>query len=398
MTKNLSTYEKGLALELRLAELFKKMGYHVTHDAKKVGLSGAEHQIDVLAEYNCPLHISKIIVEAKSYDKPIDKDRIMKLMQIVTDLGADRGIIVTTSYFTPEAVKTATGHNVELWDREQLARLLGEIEISASEQGLMKEVTFIERAVRFNLSIQDAQRIEKSILEQRAKGGFLGAGKINETLESISLQYLPYYEAEIQTSISENEKTGLLSKRTVQKVVTVRTNLNGQNGDLVTVTEEGLTLPYPFLKRLSEEDIRVFKIMQEKKWYSSKDLSGLGISEGKTRKILSILANVGAVKTAIGNRGVTIYQPLVEFPNDPRLLKSISDSLKVQEVSTKDATFISPSMEASDVMKRLECYWNGKVNNLSILYFPCYICTLTTQDGSKRTDVIDATSGKLIEF
>lgn len=395
MTKNLTNYEKGLALELRLTQLFKKMGYQAIHDVKKVGLSGAEHQIDVLAEYECPLHTSKIVVEAKSYDRPIDKDRIMKLMQIVTDLGADRGIIVTTSYYTPEAIKTATGHNIELWDREQLAKLLGEIEISASEQGIPNEFTVKERAVKFNLSLQDAERIEKDILMQRAKGGFLGAGKINETLDSISLQYLPFYEAEIQTSVSENEKTGLLSKRTVQKVVIVRANLNGQNGDLVTVTEEGLFSPYPFLKRLSEEEIKVFKVMQEKSWYSSKDISGVGFSEGKSRKILSTLANVGAVKTGTGNRGVTIYQPLAEFPNDPRILKSISESMNVQEMSTKDATFVSPTIEASDVMKRLECYWNGKVNKLSMLYFPYYVCNLTTQDGSKRTDMIDAVSGKL---
>src|SRR3990170_1275738 len=114
MTKSLTTYEKGLAFELKLAELFKKMGYDVIHDIKKVGRSGAEHQIDVLAEYRYPLHTSKVIIEAKSYDRPIDKDRVMKLIQIVNDLGADRGIVVTTSYFTPEAIKTASGHNVEL--------------------------------------------------------------------------------------------------------------------------------------------------------------------------------------------------------------------------------------------------------------------------------------------
>jgi restriction system protein len=140
LAKTITTYEKGLALELKLTELFKKMGYQVIHDARKIGLSGAEHQIDVLAEYTCPLHTSKIVVEAKSYDKPIDKDRIMKLTQIVADIGADRGIIVTTSYFTPEAIKTATGHNIELWDREKLAKWLGEIEISASEKGLPLQV------------------------------------------------------------------------------------------------------------------------------------------------------------------------------------------------------------------------------------------------------------------
>jgi hypothetical protein len=398
MAKSLTTHEKGLAFELKLTELFKKMGYDVIHDTKKAGMSGAEHQIDVLAEYRCPLHTSKVIIEAKSYDQPIDKDRIMKLIQVVSDLGADRGIIVTTSYFTPEAIKTASGHNVELWNREQLAKLLGEIEISASEKGLPTEIAVKERVVKFNLSVQDAEKIEKNTIEERAKGGFLGAGKIIERLDSISLQYFPYYEAEIQASVSEIEKTGLLSKRTVSKLVTVRINLDAQNGDITNVTEEGLSSPYPFLKHLNEDEIRVLKSMKEGGWYGSKSVTGLGFSEGKARKILSGLATVGAVKIGRGNRGVTIYQPQVAFPSDPRILRSISDALNVQEIPKTEATFISPKIEAIDIIKRIECYWNAKVNNVSVLFYPYYICNLATQDGSQRTDRIDAISRKLKEL
>lgn len=395
--KTLTTYEKGLALELKLIELFKKMGYQVIHDAKKVGLSGAEHQIDVLAEYACPLHISKVVVEAKSYDKPINKDRIMKLMQIVADIGADRGIIVTTSYFTPEAIKTASGHNVELWSREHLAKWLGEIEISASEKGLPLQVTVKERAVKLVLFIQEAEAIEKNALEQRAKGGLFRTAKIVETLDSITLQYLPYYEVEIQTSIAEEEKTGLLSKRTVQKTITAKVNFDAQKGDLTTTTTEGIVSPYPFLKHLEEEEIQVLKSMKEDKWYSSKNIAGIGISEGKARKIGSRLATVGAVKTGKGNRGVTIYQPTIAFPTDPRILKPISQASTVVEISKTEGAFASPSIEASDIVKRIEAYWRAKVNNISVLYYPFYVSKLSTQDGSQRTDLIDAVSGKLRE-
>jgi len=374
------------------------MGYAVIHNAKKVGRSGAEHQIDVMAEYRCPLHTSRVIIEAKSYNLPIDKDRIMKLIQIVDDLGADRGIIVTTSYFTPEAIKTAGGHNVELWDRGQLAKLLGEIEISASEKGLPKGISVNERVVKPVLSSHNAEVMEKNTLEQRAKGGFLGAGKIIERLDFISLQYFPYYEAQIQASISEIEKTGLLSKRTVQKLVTVRIDFDARNGDVVTVNEGGIFSPYPFLKSLNDDEIRVFRSMNEGEWYASKSIVGLGLSDGKARKILSGLANAGAVKTGTGNRGATMYKPKIVFPNDPRLLRSISDVLSVQEISKTEATFISPKIEASDVIKRIEVYWAAKVDNIVVLYYPYYVCNLVTQDGSQRTDMIDALSGKLTEL
>lgn len=398
MDESPTTYEKGLAFELKLMELFKKMGYDVIHNAKKVGRSGVEHQIDVLAEYRCPLHTSKLIIEAKSYDSPIDKDRIMKLIQIVDDLGADRGIIVTTSYFTPEAIKTAGGHNVELWNREQLTKFLGEIEISASEKGLPTEISVKERVVRFTLSVQDAERMEKNFLEQRAKGGFLGAGKIIERLDSISLRYFPYFETEIQASISETEKTGLVSKRTVQKLVTVRINVNARNGDIVTVSEGDISSPYPFLNHLNEDEIRVFRSMNEGEWYNARSIIGLGFSDGKARKILSGLANAGAVKTSTGKRGVTLYKPKVAFPNDPRLLGSISKVFNIQEISKTEVTFISPEIEASDIIKRIELFWNAEVNNVSVVYYPYYVCNLVTQDGSQRIDVIDAISGKLSEL
>lgn len=398
MTETPTAHEKGLAFELKLVELFRRMGYDATHNTKKVGRSGAEHQIDLLAQYRCPLHTSQVIVEAKSYDLPIDKDRIMKLIQIVDDLGADRGVIVTTSYFTPEAIKTAKGHNVELWNREQLLKYLGEIELIAVEKGLPTRVTLKERVAQPIITTQDAERIEKNILEQRAKGGFLGKGKIIESLDSIIMKYFPYYEAEIQAPVSEVEKTGWRSTRTVQKLVTVRINIDALDGDIVTVDEGGVSSPYPFLRFLNEDEIRVFRSMKERAWYNARNVVGLGFSEGKARKILSGLATNGAVESGQGYRGITVYRPKVPFPNDPRLLRSISDVLKTQEIPKTDAKFVSPEIEASDIIKRIEFYWGAKVNKISVLYYPYYVCSLITQDGSQRTDMIDALRGKLIEL
>lgn len=398
MLKQLSsTYEKGLALELKLTDLFQKNGYNTIHNAKKVGRSGVEHQIDVLAEYSCPLHVSRLVIEAKSYESPIDKDRIMKLIQIVDDIGADRGIIITTSYFTPEAIGTAKGYNVELWDREQLSKFLGEIEISASEKGLPEQVSLKQRTVKPVLSIENAKVIENTTLEQRAKGGFLGAGKIRETLDAITLKYFPCYEAEIQTSINEIEKTGLLSKRTVQKTVVVTVSINATNGDLMSVDQNGLSCPYPFLKHLNEDEINALRGMEEG-WYSVHSLVGGGFSEGKAKKILNRLATVGAVELRRGYKGVLECKPKVLFPKDPRTLRSISDALQIQEIPATGAEFIPPKIEASDMLKRIESYWNCKVNHISVTYYPYYVCSLKTADGSQRTDMVDALNGSVGEL
>ncbi len=88
----------------------------------------------------------------------------------------------------------------------------------------------------------------------------------------------------------------------------------------------------------------------------------------------------------------------MEFPKDPRILRSISDALAVEEISKTEATFNSPKIEASDIIKRIEIYWNAKVNNVSISYYPFYVSNLVTHDGSHRTDLIDAISGKVWEL
>ena len=90
--------ERGTAFELQLQRLFEAHGYRALHNVRQTGRSGAEHPIDVLAELALPLQTVRLVVEAKAYDQPVDKDALLKLTQIVDDLGADRGVLATTSY------------------------------------------------------------------------------------------------------------------------------------------------------------------------------------------------------------------------------------------------------------------------------------------------------------
>src|SRR5919201_5175633 len=131
-----TTLERGTAFELQLRRLFEAHGYRALHNVRLTGRSGAEHQIDVLAELELPLQTVRLVVEAKAYDQPVDKDALLKLTQIVDDLGADRGVLATTSYFTPGALKMAEGRNVDLWDRDHVSRLLGEAALGLAEDGV----------------------------------------------------------------------------------------------------------------------------------------------------------------------------------------------------------------------------------------------------------------------
>jgi hypothetical protein len=390
-----SAQEKGLALEEKLCRLFETRGYQVMHNTRIAGRSGVEHQIDVLAEYRCPLHVSKVVVEAKSYSTPIDKDRIMKLIQIVGDIGADRGIIITTSYFTPSAIKTAEGHNIDLWDREQLVKLLGEIEVSAVERGLPEKVAVTEVAVKPSIGFEDARSIVSDILDKRSKGGFLGRGKILERLEDISLVYNPYYEVELQAGLWETEKTGLISKRTVEKTISATVMVDAVQGDLVTLDENGVSYAYSYLRNLDEDEIRVLRSYRS---YSIADLMALGYSEGRAKKITNSLMGKGLVKAYKPKQGPMVYSVQVPFPLDPRLLSSVSGAgMSLGEITTEGVRRF-PLIEASSVVRALESYWmHASVKKIRVVYYPYYVYTLTAEDGSRRTEFLDGRTGKLNE-
>ncbi|MBI3860084.1 MAG: restriction endonuclease [Thaumarchaeota archaeon] len=388
-----TTYEKGLALELKLAELFKAKGYEAVHNVKKVGRSGAEHQIDVLASYRNPLHTSTLVIEAKSYDAPIDKERIMKLIQIVDDVGADRGVIITTSYFTPDAIKTAEGHNIDLWNREHLTRIIGEMEVTAVQKGISEKVAAPESFIQPRLNYDQAKGLIDELLQKRRKGGFLGAGRIVEHLEGVSLLYYPYYEAEIQLAVSEEQKTGLMSKRIVEKIVSAKVPVDALLGDVVRPEGTLITYPYSHLSSLEEDEIGIMRTVGLD-WFDISRVIGLGYSEGKAGKLLKGLVGKGVVERR-ATRPIA-YKVRVQFPDKPHTLFPISEMGSTQ--ATGEGVILSPLLEPSSVIRALESYW-AKVNvkGITSLHYPYYVYVLRSEDGSRRVEVIDGISGSLNE-
>ena len=383
MESQISSYEKGLALELKLCELFRSKGYNVYHNVKRVGKSGVEHQIDVLAEYRCPLHVSTLVIEAKSYDKPVDKDRVMKLFQIVNDIGADRGILVTTSYFTPAALKTAEKSNIELWDRKHLIKLLGEAEIVATEKGLSQEIQTLEGAIQPIVTHDEAYKI---FMEKRARAGFL-AREIVEEIKELTLVYLPYYDVELEVKILEEQKTGIFSKKLVEKIVTKKISVSALTGALVNLNENSMTF-YDYIPKLNEDEIKVLRLVGSSKFDVSKVLA-LGFSEGKAKKILNTLVGKSILER-IGGRPIT-YKAKVQFPSNPLELRSISEFYPIRKFEIKQENIILPLKELSAIIKILELLWSeAKVKNVITVYHPYWACLYESKDGSKRVGLINA--------
>lgn len=72
---------------------------------------------------------SKIVVQAKRWKDKVGITAIQEIAGAINYYGASKGIVITNSYFTPNAQNLAKANNIELWDRDML------IDIMSKNQG-----------------------------------------------------------------------------------------------------------------------------------------------------------------------------------------------------------------------------------------------------------------------
>ena len=83
-------------------------------DCKVMGKSGVNHQIDVLTSHSAGPHSYKTAIECKYWKVKVQKDTITKLSEILEDAKIEKGIVVSKSGFTQDAVKFAEYKNISL--------------------------------------------------------------------------------------------------------------------------------------------------------------------------------------------------------------------------------------------------------------------------------------------
>jgi Holliday junction resolvase len=391
MNRQQSSTEKGTSLEKRLARLFESRGYQVQHDVRLRGRSGVEHQVDVLAYHHAPLHTSKIIIEAKSYQSSVDKDRVMKLIQIVNDLGADRGILITTSDFTPDAAKTAAGYNVDLWNREHVAKLLGELEVAAVEGSVGYGGTVLSRAILAKLDSTSVTEQLSRMVEKRGKG-VLGIGKVREKLTEVRPVAYPYYDVEVAVQVTETQRVGLMRKETINKTLGTFVSFDAHTGALVHAALDVIQYPYAWLAPLEREEIAVLRAVGTNAFGVS-DLSALGMSDARTRKTIGVLLGRGLLRQVAARPAN--YKAVSGLPPQPHELAAVSEVFVVEEEA--DSLFVplgSTMKEPAAIAHAVDSYWTGTtVKGMNIVYYPYYFAVYRRADGSTRVEVIDAVTG-----
>ena len=102
--------------ELLVSETYRQQGYSVRERGGRQADGGVDLELVRGSEH--------VIVQCKHWlNRKVPVQRVRELLGVVTAEGADRGILVATSGFTPDARAFAAGKPLELVDGDALVRL-----------------------------------------------------------------------------------------------------------------------------------------------------------------------------------------------------------------------------------------------------------------------------------
>ena len=101
----------GIEFENVCQQLIEKMGFFV-ETTKASGDGG----IDLIANNYQPILSGRYIIQCKRYSGSVGEPIIRDLYGVITSERANKGILMTTGYFTKSAISFAEGKQIELID------------------------------------------------------------------------------------------------------------------------------------------------------------------------------------------------------------------------------------------------------------------------------------------
>ena len=388
-----STVEQGTEFELRVAELFRSYGYKVSHNVTLKGkTSGVSHQIDVLAEYEAPLHTTKIVVEAKAYSHNVNKDIVMKLKDIRNDLGIEKAVLATTKEFSSGALQTAEQYPfLEMWNGDKINELMANRGIDTSEMGLLgADKRFIMNRVK-------SKRVRGAAVKSAKKrsGGMLfGRGRPKERVARIEPVCYPYLDVSIQTHVSKVEKTGWRKKALMTRTVVNHVTLDGRTGVLVDFIKKGISYRYSYLGAVNKDEMAVLKQAAGKSTFGKNEIVLAELSSSAANAAMLKLTSRGIIKQV--SEKPAKYALRAPVPASPGSLVGID---KPYGNSMMDANpgnrIIGLLVSIGSIEERLGKIWPGcKMISAEQVYYPYYDVRYEMSDGGKRNEMIDGITGR----
>ena len=166
-------------LQVAVGELFKSVGCSAEVDKKIEGARG-EHCIDVYVQFNM-LSVSCVwIIECKNWNSNIPKEKVLALQSIVQDVGADKGVLVSSKGFQRGAIRCAKNSNIILTNFDGLKSYIDDQIRNSGWEALTSRVQYLSTKLLENESkspnFRDIGHV--AIIECKIKEALFGSGRM----------------------------------------------------------------------------------------------------------------------------------------------------------------------------------------------------------------------------
>ncbi len=161
-------------LQTRVCNLFNTLGFSAKENVKVSGTRGT-HDLDVHAEFYDGGFRFVIVVECKHWKTRVNKEKVLVLKSILDDIGADKGIIVSTSGFQKGARRYARKTNIKLLSFTELEKKANNLVVSSIVDAIEKKCAELKEDVyRLCVDAGDGQELE----DGRYAWGFVPMGDV----------------------------------------------------------------------------------------------------------------------------------------------------------------------------------------------------------------------------
>lgn len=164
----------GVEFEKVCQQLVENMGFE-TETTKASGDGG----IDLIAYNHQPLLSGKYIIQCKRYSGSVGEPIIRDLYGVVMSERANKGILMTTGYFTKSAISFAEGKPIELIAGKEVQELLIKYNI-----GIVKDDDFF-REMLCTIGIKDYENVCMQYIENQ---GYIVTDILERNEKSIYIQ------------------------------------------------------------------------------------------------------------------------------------------------------------------------------------------------------------------
>jgi restriction system protein len=177
------------------AEYFRSIGLEAETDVSVKGVR-TSHDVDVLITSHFHGFDIKWIVECKLWQKPVNKLHVLGLREIVADIGADRGILLSESGFQSGAIEAANMTNIQVTSLENVKETSGQSVYALRLRELFDRVGYCKDRY---WDLPKPLRIEYGLRSEFGEHNYFGDSVITVCTDIISRAFRNEYPFQSET-------------------------------------------------------------------------------------------------------------------------------------------------------------------------------------------------------